>query len=478
MAYIGQQGGVTATITSKTLDTMTGDGSDTTLTLSQTPTSAEDVSIYADGVYQRPTNEYTVSGDVVTFTTAPASGVFVCAVTGGGHHIGSPMAGSVSTSKIIDGTITNAMVATMSSSKLTGALGALDGSALTGIPSSITKNASDPAINTNPSGGLGTVWANTTDGEMFVCTDATTNENVWYNVGEGTGDVKPFAPQGTLQGFCSGGYAGGARINVIEKYSFTANGNSSDHGDLTAARDALTGTQSKTHGYCSGGENPKVNVLDKFAFSANANATTVGTITVARSKGAGNSSETHGYTSGGENGGNSNVIDKHSFSTDGNATDVGDLTVARAYTSGSGTADYGYSNGGTTGTVTNVIDRFPYASDANATDVADLLEAINGTAGTSSTTHGYASGGYTTGYDNRIQKYTFASNNNSTDVGDISITRNYMAGTSSTTHGHSHAGWTGSYFNVIDKHSFSTDGNATDVGDLTAGKFNASGQSF
>ena len=243
MAYIGQQGGVTATITSKTLDTMTGDGSDTTLTLSQTPTSAEDVSIYADGVYQRPTNEYTVSGDVVTFTTAPASGVFVCAVTGGGHHIGSPMAGSVSTSKIIDGTITNAMVATMSSSKLTGALGALDGSALTGIPSSITKNASDPAINTNPSGGLGTVWANTTDGEMFVCTDATTNENVWYNVGEGTGDIKIFRWYGGR-----GLWGGGATVNTIDYVTIATTGNAIDFGDLTSARDDLAACSNSVRG--------------------------------------------------------------------------------------------------------------------------------------------------------------------------------------------------------------------------------------
>ena len=44
MAYIGKIPGGTA-LTSRTLDSMTGDGSDTTLTLSQTPDSVIDLSL-------------------------------------------------------------------------------------------------------------------------------------------------------------------------------------------------------------------------------------------------------------------------------------------------------------------------------------------------------------------------------------------------------------------------------------------------
>ena len=67
---------------------------------------------------------------------------------------------------------------------------ACSGAAITGL-SSVTKNASDPAIATNPSGGVGSVWQNTTSGEMFICTDATTGENIWTNIGDGTEDVSP-----------------------------------------------------------------------------------------------------------------------------------------------------------------------------------------------------------------------------------------------------------------------------------------------
>ena len=63
-----------------TLNTMTGDGSDTTLTLSTAPVHENNVSVYFDGVYQSKSN-YSVSGTTLTFSTAPPTGVLVEAVT-------------------------------------------------------------------------------------------------------------------------------------------------------------------------------------------------------------------------------------------------------------------------------------------------------------------------------------------------------------------------------------------------------------
>ena len=206
MAYIGKQGISSTTLTSKTLSTMVGNGSTDTLTLSPAPDSVNDVAIYLDGVFQTPGTEYTLAGSTITFTTAPANNVFVCAIVGGGEHIGTPMDNSIGTDKLVDGTLTNAKIDSVSTSKVSGTLPALnanavtglnaanlvgnmpaiDGSNLTGI-SSFTKNANDPAGNTNPAGGVGTIWANTTSGELYVLTDATTDANVWTNVGDGTG---------------------------------------------------------------------------------------------------------------------------------------------------------------------------------------------------------------------------------------------------------------------------------------------------
>ena len=60
--------------------TMTGDGSDTTLSLAVAPVHENNVSIFFDGVYQSKAN-YAISGTTITFSTAPASGVAVEAIT-------------------------------------------------------------------------------------------------------------------------------------------------------------------------------------------------------------------------------------------------------------------------------------------------------------------------------------------------------------------------------------------------------------
>ena len=58
---------------------MTGDGSDTTLTLSAAPPSENALQVYFDGVYQHK-DTFSFSGTTLTFSTAPASGVKVEAI--------------------------------------------------------------------------------------------------------------------------------------------------------------------------------------------------------------------------------------------------------------------------------------------------------------------------------------------------------------------------------------------------------------
>jgi hypothetical protein len=62
------------------VNTMTGDGSDTTLTLAVAPTHVNNVQVYFDGVYQK-TDSYSLSGTTLTFGVAPPSGVLVEART-------------------------------------------------------------------------------------------------------------------------------------------------------------------------------------------------------------------------------------------------------------------------------------------------------------------------------------------------------------------------------------------------------------
>lgn len=148
-------------------------------------------------------------------------------------------------------------------------------------------------------------------------------------------------------GYISGGSNTGAPYdNKIEKFSFSVDANATDVGDLTVARMQVAGQSSSTHGYTSGGKaaNPSpppssmfTDVIDKFSFSTDGNATDVGNLSSGRYDHAGQSSISNGYTSGGVQPspfGTKNIIEKFPFSSDANATDVGDLVVAQQYATG------------------------------------------------------------------------------------------------------------------------------------------------
>ena len=62
------------------LASMTGDNSDTTLALGVTPTSENAVQVYIDGTYQNK-DTYSISGQTLTFSTAPPTGTAVEAIT-------------------------------------------------------------------------------------------------------------------------------------------------------------------------------------------------------------------------------------------------------------------------------------------------------------------------------------------------------------------------------------------------------------
>ena len=67
-----------------TKESTTGDGSTTTFTgfFSSAPESANNVFVYIDNVFQEPTENYSVSGTNITFTSAPHSAARIFAITG------------------------------------------------------------------------------------------------------------------------------------------------------------------------------------------------------------------------------------------------------------------------------------------------------------------------------------------------------------------------------------------------------------
>ena len=72
MAYLGKVAINRSTGTSK--DSFSGDGSETSFTMSRTVLLATDIEVFIANVQQEPTTAYTVSGTTLTFSGAPANG--------------------------------------------------------------------------------------------------------------------------------------------------------------------------------------------------------------------------------------------------------------------------------------------------------------------------------------------------------------------------------------------------------------------
>ena len=353
-------------------------------------------------------------------------------------------------------------------------LPAVSGAALTGIVGA-TQSASDPTVSTNPSGGVGTEWQNTTSGEVFVCTDATAGANTWKNVGEHSGDISPVFG-GLTYGYALGGRnAGGGAVDTIQKISFAAGtGNMTDVANLTVARQDAKGSHSSTHGYAMAGNGSEDITIDKHQFATTNNSTDVGDLTQRAPDSAPASSSTHGYLMGGYNGVNDdaqNVVQNFPFSSDTGSTDIGNLTRLSGSNSGHSdwTNQYGYVTGGygTAAGRVNIIDRVSFASGSqDAADVGDLTQDTNANTGASSAEHGYCMGGHNnSSATNVISRFAFASTANAADVGDLLGSKYNGEGMSSTTHAY-YMGASVSYLDTVERTAFASSANGVDVGNL------------
>ena len=396
-------------------------------------------------------------------------------------NIGS---GTIANARLDTGTTANKLVLLDG----TGKIPAVDGSLLTGIVGA-TKSTSNPALDTNPSGGVGTEWHNKTTGQMYICTDATTDANTWINVGAGTGNIAPSpAPrQGTQYGYHYGGDS--PRVNVIQKFSYTSTANATDVGNLSEVMThGPDNVCSASHGYSMGhqGDATNSNVIEKWSFISDGNSTDVGDLSSAIYGAMGSATTTYGYSmGGGQSGPRINEIQRVSFSTDGNATDVGDIPVGRAHGGSSMSETHGYGHGGIRGpnpaTDVNTIEKFAFGSSASGSDVGDLTKTVRYPSGSQSTTHGYMHGGLNASspwYSNVINKYSFSSDANATDVGDTFFEASNSGGSSSESYGYHTGGNDGSARNYIGRYAFASDGNSTDHANLINSVGSGSGNQY
>ena len=121
--------------------TITGNGG-TSYSLQQSVGSELDIAVFVNNTRQEPTTAYTASGTSLVMTGAVnASDNFYVIFLGKAiATTGLPLS-AVNTDNINGSAVTDAKIAGMAASKLTGALPALDGSALTGVGSAGTVHA-------------------------------------------------------------------------------------------------------------------------------------------------------------------------------------------------------------------------------------------------------------------------------------------------------------------------------------------------
>lgn len=129
---------------------------------------------------------------------------------------------------------------------------------------------------------------------------------------------------------------GAGSSGYIQKFSFSSDGNATNVGTTVTAASSegnAAAASSDVYGYISGKvSNPGVytNIIEKFPFATDTNTTDIADTTVTRAYSSSVSSDVSGYVSGGwMSPGYANIIDKFPFAADANATDVGDLSIAR-----------------------------------------------------------------------------------------------------------------------------------------------------
>ena len=120
------------------------------------------------------------------------------------------------------------------------------GSGVVSAPATSTESSSDPLKNTNPASGVGTEWHNTTSGQIFICTDATSNRNVWE------GQLFKTAGIGDRGLWIGGGdstYASASSIySTIQYITISTTGNASNFGDLSGKRYQVAGVSNGANG--------------------------------------------------------------------------------------------------------------------------------------------------------------------------------------------------------------------------------------
>ena len=169
------------------------------------------------------------------------------------------------------------------------------------------------------------------------------------------------------RGYACGG--DGSEDNRIDRISHTSDIDSVDVANMTNNAFYHAGASSADYGYVAGGL-PSNDVINRFSFAAETDATDVGDLSSGRwrNSAATKGTQDYGYTFGYYPGGNS--IDKYQMVATANGSDVANLHTGEAFSFSISAREYAYVCGGRP--ATNQIQQYNTATDADAIDWANL----------------------------------------------------------------------------------------------------------
>ena len=272
-----------------------------------------------------------------------------------------------------------------------------------------------------------------------------------------------------------GGHDGSARTKLIEYFSASTGGSTTEFGELFFDVWTAQGNSNEIRGIHAGGNSPSPGYSDTISYitiASEGDAIDFGDLTQGSSGGITVTSSTRGvFAIGGQGGAYVNSIEYVEIMTLGNALDFGDLTFVRSGNGGGcSNGIRGLFMGGYTSPSlvrTADISSISIASKGNATKFGDLTVEAYGRGGLSNSVRGICFGGREKSADvDTIEYVTIASEGNAIDFGNLSYARRFFGGSATQTRGFITPG-TGSdpAFNRIEAITIASSGNSVDFGD-------------
>ena len=312
------------------------------------------------------------------------------------------------------------------------------------------------------------------------------NGSIWLQ-------IHTFSPNldGGARGvFHSGRTASGTDKNNIDFITISTAGNAIAFGDSTQSTESnnTSTISSRTRGLYGGGyQHPSLGHHDQIGFitfSSTGNSTDFGNLTQSRRAITGVSNATRGCFCGGLSPTNRDTIDYVTIATTANAVDFGNLTQARQSGSGMSSPVRGVIYGGYFHPSYVANEFITIASTGNAVEFGDALNISSNrynSSGISNSIRGLVAAGVAGPGDvtKYIEDYQLASLGKGTRFGDLSTTGRSKNGTASPTRGvfaggrapaDSDSSPSGPQ-NTIEYVSMQTEGSAVDFGDLTQARY-------